>query len=311
MMSRTLLIAIAFGLATALINFAPTRLGGLGMMIAPFTVLPIFASVLGFGTVAGVVSSLVATLAMALMAGPLAAIAFFLLLLAPPLYAGHLAGLSRNDTGDEEWYPLSDILFRLTLSSALVVVATALISGLSQDDVMKMMTELTKQMQTANSSAPAADPAAIERAAQRFATALPLAMPASILLMLVLNFHFGAKIARAFGWMVRPKDHIPTATGLPAIATLIFGAALVASFLGGPVGVAGQIFAGAFGMAFAFVGLATLHTLTLGNPARTVILMLSYLLILFIAPSIIGMVILGLVETLYGLRARMLAGRNP
>ncbi|MEL6737116.1 MAG: hypothetical protein AAFO98_14835, partial [Pseudomonadota bacterium] len=117
-MSRTLLIAIAFGLATALINFAPTRFAALGMMIAPFTVLPIFMSVLGFGTAAGIVSSAVATIAMGLMAGPLPAIAFFALLLAPPLYAGHLAGLSRDDSGEEEWYPLSDILFRLTLSSA-------------------------------------------------------------------------------------------------------------------------------------------------------------------------------------------------
>ncbi|MEO0545393.1 MAG: DUF2232 domain-containing protein [Pseudomonadota bacterium] len=310
-MSRTLLIAIAFGLATALINFAPTRFAALGMMIAPFTVLPIFMSVLGFGTAAGIVSSAVATIAMGLMAGPLPAIAFFALLLAPPLYAGHLAGLSRDDSGEEEWYPLSDILFRLTLSSAAVVVATALISGLSQDDILRMMTELTTQMQTAGGSAPAADPAAVEQAARQFAAVLPIAMPASILLMLVMNLHFGAKLARAFGWMVRPQDHIPTATGLPAIAAGLFGLGLLASFFGGQVGVVGQILVGAFGMAFALVGLATLHTLTLGNPARTIILVLSYLLLLFIAPSIIGMVILGLVETLYGLRARALAGRNP
>ncbi|MEL6736862.1 MAG: hypothetical protein AAFO98_13525, partial [Pseudomonadota bacterium] len=89
------------------------------------------------------------------------------------------------------------------------------------------------------------------------------------------------------------------------------GIGLLASFFGGQVGVVGQILVGAFGMAFAFVGLATLHTLTMGNPARTIILMLSYLLLLFIAPTIIGMVILGLIETLYGLRARALAGRNP
>ncbi|MEL6946380.1 MAG: DUF2232 domain-containing protein [Pseudomonadota bacterium] len=311
MASKTLLIAVALGLLTALLNLAPLRVPALGFMLAPFTVLPIFVSVLGLGSIAGGVSAVVGTLAMALTAGLLPAVVFFFILLAPPLYAGHLAGLSRSTDDGVEWYPLEDVLFALTIASALVVVATALLSGLTQADLSKMMAELMGQMRSQGTGAGAPNPADVERATSQIVAALPVAMPASILVMLVMNLYLGSRIARNLGWMARPVDHIPTATALPLLAAIIFGTTVVASLFGGQIGTVGQIFMGAFGMAFAFVGLATIHTITMGKAGRGVILGLVYALLFVFAPSIIGVVILGLADSLLGLRARAIANRGP
>ncbi len=305
MNNKPILIAIACGLLTAMINVAPFSLGGIGLILTPFTVLPIFVSVLGFGTRAGLISGAIATVALAAMTGILSAIAFFVLLVAPPLWVGHLAGLVRREDGAEEWYPLNNILLHLALASALVVIVVLLASGITEENSAAMLRELMSQLQAAN-GAGAPNAAAVEQQIRTLIGVLPVTMPASIIVMQAINFNLGARIARSQGWMLRPQDDIPMTTALPFIALGIFGLALLFSMFGGSLGVAGKIFAGAFGMAFALVGLATMHALTRGMGVRPVILAVSYIAILFTIKPLVGFAILGIVETLLGLRARRL-----
>ncbi len=308
------LIAVVCGLVTALLFFAPLSLGVPGMVLSTFTTMPLFVSVLGFGTLAGVVSGVVASLAVAVLYQPLIALSLAAATLGPALWIGHMAGLSRADDGTEEWFPLSTIFFRMTLMSAAIAIAFGMVAGYSTEwatqQFTAMMTEFVKNMREAGSQNIALDADEIARRSAAMASLIPLIMPVSILFLMVVNLALGARIARRQGWMLRPRDDIPATASLPVIAVAILAGASVAAFSDGMIGLLAKVVAGTFGGAFAFIGLATMHFLLRGNSARGLMLSVTYFVLLFSQVLTIFFAIFGLAETLLGLRARR-AAKTP
>jgi hypothetical protein len=98
---------------------------------------------------------------------------------------------------------------------------------------------------------------------------------------------------------------------LPSEAAIAFGVALVASFLPFPLGDIAAVFAGTLGCALALVGLAVLHAATIGSKSRTLLLTVAYLFLVFFGFPIVLFAILGLVETLFHLRANRFGGAPP
>ncbi len=314
MNNKYILIAVICGLLTAMLFISPLSLGSMGVALSSFTAFPLFISVLGFGTVAGIISGATAAFVVAIMFGPLGALSVLGATLGPALWIGHTVGLSRNDDGHEEWYPLSLLLLRLTAISAAVVVIIGFLSGYSiewaNEQTAALMKELSALQAQANpDAAPLSDELIAQRSA-RIAAMIPYLMPVSILILMVLNLRLAERFTRARGWMKRPKDDIPAGTALPMFAVSIFAAGAVGSLLSNDLGLVAKVIAGAFGGAFIMVGLATVHHLSRGLKARPYLLPVVYITLfmsIIIAPFVAA---LGVAETLFQLRTRF-AAKSP
>jgi len=64
-------------------------------------------------------------------------------------------------------------------------------------------------------------------------------------------------------------------------------------------------------MAYALIGFAVLHTLTLALKSRALWLSLSYVIVVVFSWPVLAMVILGLADALLGIRQRFMRGRPP
>ena len=308
MNQRTLLIVTICGLLTAFLLLSPFSLGLLGIFLSPFAVMPIFVAVLGFGTVPGLMAGIVTAAIVAITTSFVGGISTFFVTLGPALWVGHMAGLVRQDDGYEEWFPLSQILFRLALLSGVLVIVFGWLSGIEisaiSERVQSSVTIFFEQAVLTNPELKAPDAAQLATIADRVASLLPLVAPASLLLMYAGNLALGARFARKRGWLLRPEDDIAASLTLPLIAIGVLALAIVLSWLGGDLGTIAKIFAGAMGAAFMLVGLAVMHFYTRDSSGGFALRVMSYVaLFLFQFPALI-FAALGLAEVLFGVRAR-------
>ena len=311
MNNKPILIAIACGLLAAMLFIGQATLGGLGMILSSFTALPLFVSVLGFGTVAGIISGAVTALIVGFFFGPLGAAVIILFTLLPALWIGHMAGLSRDDSGVVEWFDVKTIMFRMALMCAAITVVMGYAIGytveLGAQQVSELMTGfVAAQQQAGATSVMSADEVALRSAA--IANLIPVGFPASLFLLMTINLLLAEKFARGRDWILRPKDKLAASVGLPPIAAAIFAAALVASFASGPIGLIAKVLVGAFGATFVAVGLATAHFVSRTWPARGFMLTLAYAALLFSMIMAPVLALLGIAETLFQLRARASSG---
>ena len=120
------------------------------------------------------------------------------------------------------------------------------------------------------------------------------------------NLWLAGQAVRLSGRLRRPWPDL-TALSFPPLATAWYGALLAGAFLPGLAGLVASLFAATLTVAFAMVGLAVMHTATRHIRGRAVVLSAVYgsvvLLIWLIWPLVI-MTLIGVAETLFGLRAR-------
>jgi hypothetical protein len=64
-------------------------------------------------------------------------------------------------------------------------------------------------------------------------------------------------------------------------------------------------------MAYALIGLAVLHTLTLALKTRGVWLTVAYVMLVLLPWTVILLVALGIADAVFGFRQRFLRGRPP
>lgn len=307
MSSHAILIAIACGLAAAALFVSPLGLAGVGFTLSTFTAMPLFVSALGFGTVAGIISGVVASAVVGVFSGPLGALAVFGAVMAPAVIVGHLAGLMRNDQGVDEWYPLSRILAAIAILSAAIALAVGYLGGLNDPETIAVSArEMVRGFlaDTPLSGDNAADDELINRQANNVVRLIPFVMPISLMLLLIMNFLLGLRIARRFGWVLRPREDLPTHIALPAWAAFVFVGATFLALAGGEAGFIGKVVSGAFAGGFLIVGLAAIHHLTRGLSARSFLLWMTYISLFILSFVALPIIALGVAETLFGLRAR-------
>ena len=309
MTNRSIAIAVLCGLIAAVLFVSQFSLGGImGLAMSSFTALPLFIAVLGFGTVISTIACVVAVLAVGIFMGPISGISVLIATLAPAVWIGHSAGLSRDDSGVQEWFPLSQILFRLAVISAGIVLVIGIVTGDNHQRALDLATGMMSQLaemqaQTGENGAliPQAD---IEARARDIANLIPIIMPVSILLLMVINLRLAERFVRRRGWILRPKDDLPTAVNMPPMAAIILLIAVAVSFMSNDIGTMAQVVAGAFGGAFVLVGLATIHFVTRGLAIRPFLLPIVYIVLFFsrfIAPAF---AVIGVAESLFNIRAR-------
>lgn len=137
--------------------------------------------------------------------------------------------------------------------------------------------------------------------------------PMAVLLMMLTNLAnlwFAARIARSSGRLKRPWPDIPAMT-LPNATSIALAVALALTFLSGIVAVVAAAFAATLFIAYALVGLAVLHSITVGLAVRGFIIGAVWALVLVLGWPLVLAAILGLVDSAIGLRGRIAGRRGP
>jgi hypothetical protein len=131
------------------------------------------------------------------------------------------------------------------------------------------------------------------------------------MIRLMLNLWLAAKIAATSGRLQRPWPDLKT-TALPQMTLVTLCIALGFCFIGGLSALFAQIVAAGLMMAYAIVGFAVLHTLTLAFKTRALWLGCAYATCVVTFPwAVLAVATLGLADAVFGFRQRFLRRWPP
>jgi len=307
------LVGAGAGLVSALLIAVVAKATPLALLLFLLAPIPVLIVTLGWNHRAGLVACLTGGLATALALSPIEGIGFAVGTGLPAWWLGYLALLGKaQPSGAVDWYPLGRLLAWIAATAALTVLATAIVSSsgdfASFHGRMRRIADLFLQAQLRGPpGAPKpADDALIEAVAQRFAALAPMFAAQGFTLILTAYVWIGAKVVALSGRLPRPWPYIP-ATQMPRSALVMLAGAFGLAYAGGGfAGVLGLSLLGATLMAFGLQGLAGLHQVTLGRGGRTAMLTIAYLLLVLSQGMLfIALILFGIADTLFGLRARL------
>jgi hypothetical protein len=318
-----ILIAVAAGTASALM-FASIISGALiSLVLFYLAPLPLMVAALGWGPLAATIGGIAAAIGLGAIFGLPYSIAFVIMVALPAWWLGHLALLGRplaNAVAPAdnaapaaptapalEWYPVGRILLWIAGFAVLTTMGTLLTLGTDAATIISMMQHgllrILDQGETASS-------AEIQQWVDALVKIAPAAAAIVAMMTLTLNLWLAAKITATSGRLHRPWPDLKTAA-LPPMTLATFSAAIAFCFVGGLIALAAQTLAAALTMAYALVGFAVLHTLTLALKNRALWLSCTYAVVVVFSWPLLAMAALGLADAVFGLRQRYLQSRPP
>ncbi|WP_375461332.1 DUF2232 domain-containing protein [uncultured Enterovirga sp.] len=316
-------LGLGAGLAAALL-FAAAGTGSVSavllMYLAP---LPILIVALGWHHLLGLLALSAGGIATSLLLRPSAGLAFAL---GPALSAWLLAWLAllrRPETSGQagpsasDWYPVGHLLFCVGIGGALIGLASlAAATGWDYERYREVLEQtagaLLRREMRLDRSAPLPQPFGYPGAdfVRLIVGIAPALLAGMLALILALNLWLAGRAVAISGRLQRPWPDVPSAR-MPMTALAGIAAAVVVAQLESFPGVAGTALAGGLLMAFALQGLALLHWVTRGRPARGLVLSLAYVLTLVLGYIFLpAFAVIGMVDTAFPLR-RFLGGQPP
>jgi hypothetical protein len=317
-MMTTILIALAAGSASALM-FASIISGALFSLVLFYLApLPLMVAGLGWGPLSATIGGISAAIGLGAIFGLPYCLAFVLTVALPAWWLGHLALLGRpvatapsagNGAAPPapvlEWYPVGRILLWTAGFAALTTMAAlftlggdaATISGALRRGLLRITGARAGTGET-------------EQVVDALVTIAPAAAAIVAMMTLTLNLWLAAKITATSGRLHRPWPDMKSAA-LPAMTLVALSLALALCFTGGLFAMLGQIASAALMMAYALIGFAVLHTLTLAMKSRALWLSGTYAVVLVFGWPVLAMVGLGLADAVFGFRQRYLQRRSP
>jgi hypothetical protein len=318
-MMTTILTALAAGCASALM-FASIVSGALiSLLLFYLAPLPLMVTALGWGPLGATIGGIVAASGLGAIFGLPYCIAFVLTVALPAWWLGHLALLGRpvaaataagNGAAPAapvmEWYPIGRILLWTAGFAVLTTMAALFTLG---GDAATISSALRRGLLRIIGTRGAGSGESGQLTDALVAIA-PAAAAIVAMMTLSLNLWLAAKITATSGRLLRPWPNIKTAA-LPAITLAVLSLALALCFAGGLLAMLGQIASAALMTAYALIGFAVLHTLTLAMRARALLLSGAYAVVLLFGWPVLAMVGLGLADAVFGFRQRYLRRRIP
>lgn len=311
-MMQIVLIGIGAGAASALL-FASVASGSL-LSIFLFYVapLPILIAALGWSHWAAVIAALGAATALAAVFGGVFFLAFMAGTGLPAWWLGYLAMLARpaGANGALEWYPPGRLVLWCAGFAALVVGIGVLNFGTDFETFRSSLRHSLERIIQFKFDSPG-DTRSTQAALIDFMViAIPPAGAVLATITNVLNLWLAGRIVKFSGRLQRPWPHLPTlAFPRPAAAALAIVVAL--SFVGGMVGLLATVTAAALVVAYGILGFAVLHALTRGIKGRPMVLGAAYGSVVIFGWPVLGLCMLGLVNSAIDLRARAARTRGP
>jgi hypothetical protein len=273
-------IALGAGIAAGLMSLAGLRPSAISLPLLIAAPLPVYVASLGWGTTAGIIAAIAATAAGLVWHGIAAAAVTAGLLFAPAALAGHLANLAQPDPQGKGlvWYPLSGILLRLAASVGVGFVIAGVALGYEANDITNAFVGLFREVLSAEPGTTVPDEEMLQQSARTYAAMLPAVVPAMWLMAHVLVMHIAAVITARSGQLARPPEDIAANVRLPSSALAIPALGIAAMLLlPSPGYEIGAIATGVGVAAFALSGIAELHVVTRGRPARNILLFFAWL----------------------------------
>ena len=126
----------------------------------------------------------------------------------------------------------------------------------------------------------------------------------------LINLWLAALIVKVSGRLRRPWPPIAQMT-FPPFAPTVLAVAVAATLLPELIGLIGGVFTASLLLAYALLGFAVVHAITLGITGRGFMLTGLYFTVVLFGWPILLMTFLGLAETMIALRARVAARRRP
>jgi hypothetical protein len=319
-MIAIVLIAIAAGSASALM-FASIISGALiSLLLFYLAPLPLMVAALGWGPLSATIGGISAATGLGAIFGLRYCIAFAVTIALPAWWLGHLALLGRPVTHGAssgngaspvapalEWYPVGRILLWISGFAALTTMAALLTLGTDAATITGAMRAGLLRIIGARDTASTGE---TERWIDALVTIAPVAAAIVAMMTLTLNLWLAAKITATSGRLHRPWPDLKSAD-LPPMTLAALCVAVAFCFTGGLLAILAQIVTSALMMAYAFIGFAVLHTLTLALKSRALWLGGTYAIVVVFGWPVLAIVVLGLADAVFGIRQRYLRGRPP
>ncbi len=315
-MMTSILIAIAAGLASALM-FASIVSGALiSIVLFYLAPLPLMVAALGWGSATALIGGIVAALGLGGIFGFPYMAAFALSIALPAWWLGYLTLLARPVSNDPQlanlapaldWYPTGRILMWIAAFATLTTISALLTLGSDAEAINGALRRGLLRIIGRGAVTPAGES---ERVVDALVAVAPGAATIIAMVTLTLNLWLSAKITTTSGRLMRPWPDLRTTT----LPRMVLGALLVAvvlCFTGGLLAMLAQIVSAALLMAYAITGFAVLHTVTQAFSGRAFVLGAAYAGTLFIGWPLIGMIGLGLADAVLGIRQAYWNRRGP
>ncbi|HMA74075.1 MAG TPA: DUF2232 domain-containing protein [Xanthobacteraceae bacterium] len=320
-MTQVVLIGIGAG-ATAALLFASVTGAGLSVILFYLAPLPIMIVALGWSHWAALVAAVVA----AAMLGGTFGIFFFGTFLTsigvPAWWLGYLALLGRpiakGGAARMEWYPPGRLVLWAAMLGAAVIVSALATFGDDQATIRNGLKGALEQVLRLQTDVAADTPLRFpgirdtDGVIDMLAAVLPPAAAVIAATTQTGNLWLAGRVVKLSGRLRRPWPDL-TALSFPPLAAASFGALLVGSFLPGLAGLVASLCTATLTVAFAMVGFAVLHTITRHIRGRAAVLSGIYgtvILLIWLVWPVVIMALIGVAETLFGLRARI-SRRGP
>jgi hypothetical protein len=318
------LIALAAGCASALMfasifSSAHISLLLLSLLLFCLAPLPLMVAALGWGPIAATMGGIMAAAGLGAIFGLPFCIAFVVGVALPAWWLGHLALLGRpipaigsgNGAAPAapalEWYPIGRILLWIAGFAILIAIALMLTLGSDAEAITGTLRRGVLRMLSARNPASSVD---IERLIDIFVIMVPASIVIFVMTTQTLNLWLAAKIVATSGRLHRQWPVLKSAE-LPPMTLVVLSVALAICFVGGLAALFAQITAMALMMAYAMIGFAVLHTLTLAQKGRGFWLTCTYIVVVTFTWPVLAMTALGVADALFGFREHYLQKRRP
>jgi hypothetical protein len=316
-MIQIVLMGLGSAAASALL-FASVLSGSLlSVLLFYLAPLPILIAALGWSHIAALIAAFTAAGALAAIFGPFFFFAFLIGIGLPAWWLGYLALLARPSPtpGRVEWYPIGRLVVWSAIFGAFVVIATIPSFGMTEETFrsgLRAALERLFRMQTRTPTGspleiPGVDPV---RLLDFLVVVTPLGIAVVSTVVNLVNLWLAARVVKMSGRLRRPWPDLPQMQFSPR-TSMVLAAAVAGSFLPGMAGIVAGIFAVSLLTAYAVLGFAVLHAVTIGLNGRPLLLGLAYLASTAVYWIAFAMALVGLADSAFDIRGRVSARRGP
>ena len=205
-----------------------------------------------------------------------------------------------------EWYPVGRILLWTAGFAIVTTIATLLTLGADAAAITSALQRDLSQMFSGDATALGQ----IQPWIDALVKIAPAATAVIVMMTLTLNLWLAAKITATSGRLNRPWPDLK-ATLLPPMTLVALLVAIAFCFTGGLAAMLALVIAAALSMAYALIGFAVLHTLTLALKNRTFWLSCIYAFVMGFPWLVSAVAALGLADAIFQFRQRYLQSRPP
>jgi hypothetical protein len=314
-MMQIVLIGVGAGAASALLFVSVASGAPTSLLLTIFAQLPILIAAIGWTHLAGLAGLVVASAGLTLVLGGSVGFLFLIAVGLPAWWIGYLVLLARPvasaEPGAMEWYPVGRIVAWTAIAAGMIVLVSVLRYGADIASVrtgLRREIDLFSRLLIALQMRGFSDP---ERTKDALVLIVPGMKAVGLTLISLTNVWLAALVVKISGRLRRPWPNIAQMSLPPFVATAL-AVAVAATFLPELIGLAGSVFIASLLFAYALLGFAVVHAVTTGLSGRGFMLTGLYVTVmLFSWPLLVVMSVLGLIETMIALRARLAARRRP